>query len=143
RFLQMAAATPALGSNTGDLPVYRTVTQFKPESRPGMPGRYLGTVVRTHSEKSIDADSEKVDASTVREMLSRGMRELTGHAQERDSWAHFFAPSDVVGIKVNCSGAPGIMSTPEIVAGIVDNLVSVGIAPDKIHIYERFLDQLL
>ncbi len=142
RFLQMAAAAPALGSTGDDLPAYRIVTQFKPAAQPGMPGRYRGTVVRVHSEKSIDADSEKVDASVVREMLSRGMRELTGQAKERDSWTHFFSPSDVVGIKVNCSGAPGIMSTPEIVAGIVDNLVAVGVAPENIHIYERFLDQL-
>ena len=30
-------------------------------------------------------------------------------------------PSDVVGIKVNCSGAPGIMSSPVVVAEIVRN----------------------
>lgn len=137
----MAAAAPALGT-TADLPAYHVVTQFKPWAHPGMPGQHRGTVVRTHSEKAIDSDSEKVDAGVVREMLSRGMRELTGHARERDSWAQFFSPSDVVGIKVNCSGAPGIMSTPEIVAGIVDNLTALGIAPANIYIYERFPDQL-
>jgi uncharacterized protein (DUF362 family) len=137
------AAVPALASTGSDLPNYRVVTAYKPWEHPGMPGRYRGTVVRVHSEKSIDAESEKVDAATVREMLARGMHELTGHAKERDSWSHFFSSSDVVGIKVNCSGAPGIMSTPEIVAGIVDNLVAVGVPPPQIYIYERFLDQLL
>lgn len=141
-FLQMAAA-PVLASTANDLPSYRVVTEFKPARQPGMPGRYRGTVVQVHAEQSIDAESEKVEASTVREMLARGMRELTGQATERDAWSHFFSVSDIVGIKVNCSGAPGIMSTPEIVAGIVDNLVAVGIPPPQIYIYERFLDQLL
>lgn len=141
-FLQMAAL-PAFSSTINNGPVYRVVTAFKPAGQPGMPGRYRGSVVRVHSDKSIDAESEKVDGAAVREMLARGMRELTGHSKERDSWAHFFNSSDVVGIKVNCSGAPGIMSTPEIVAGIVENLVALGVPTSNIYIYERFLDQLL
>ena len=51
-------------------------------------------------------------------------------------------PADVVGIKVNCSGAPGIMSTPEVVAEIVRNLMAVGIPAKQIWIYERFPDQM-
>jgi hypothetical protein len=35
------------------------------------------------------------------------------------------------------------MSSPEVVGGIVANLIKVGIKPDQIYIYERFLDQLL
>jgi len=67
---------------------------------------------------------------------------LTGDADVRDSWARFIAPSDVVGIKVNCSGAPGIMSTPEVVAEIARNVVAVGVKPDQIWIYERFQEQV-
>src|SRR5580692_7384821 len=75
-------------------------------------------------------------------MMSRGMQALTGQADVRDAWARFIAPSDVVGIKVNCSGAPGIMASPVVVAEIVRNLVAVGVKPDAIWIYERFEDQL-
>ncbi len=107
-----------------------------------MPGQYPGSAIRTHSEKAIDAYTGKVDAPTVREMLSQGMRALTAQKDSRDAWASFFTPSDVVGIKVNCSGAPGVMSTPEVVAGIVENLISVGVKPAQIWIYERFPDQL-
>jgi len=35
------------------------------------------------------------------------------------------------------------MSSPEVVGGIVGNLIKVGLKPDQIYIYERFLDQLL
>jgi hypothetical protein len=83
-----------------------------------------------------------VDVPTLREMVAQGMRWLTGHADARDSWAHFFTASDVVGIKVNCSGAPGIMSTPELVAEIIRNLTALGIEPDRIYVYERFQNQM-
>jgi hypothetical protein len=75
-------------------------------------------------------------------MLARGMCSLTGAKKERDAWAHFFDAKDVVGIKVNCSGAPKIFSATEVVGGIVRNLVALGIPAGNIYIYERFPDQL-
>jgi len=143
-FLQAAAAAPvALAAELHqDLPKYRVVSRFQPSAHPGMPGPYPGRVARVHAEKSIEAQSEKVDVPTVREMISRGMRALTGDRDARDSWARFFTASDVVGIKLNCSGAPGIMSTPEVVAEIVRNLGVVGVKPEQIWLYERFPDQV-
>src|SRR2546426_392064 len=97
-FLQAAAVGPAAlaapmafaAELHQDLPSYRIVSRFQPSAQPGMPGLYPGTVARVHAEKSIDPQSEKVDAPTVREMISRGMRALTGDADARDSWARFF-----------------------------------------------------
>jgi uncharacterized protein (DUF362 family) len=142
--LQTAAAAPvALAASLHeDLPKYRVASRFQPSAHPGMPGLYPGKVARVHAEKSIDSSSEKVDVPTVREMISQGMRALTGDADPRDSWARLFAPADVVGIKVNCSGAPGIMSTPEVVAEIVRDLGIVGVKPEQIWIYERFQNQV-
>jgi uncharacterized protein (DUF362 family) len=139
-FMQLAA-TPALLA-TSDIPAYRVVSGYAPASKPGIPGPHRGVVARIHSEASIDVPTENVDAAVVRKMLSTGMQTLTGAKNARDAWARFFSPSDVVGIKVNCSGAPKVMSTPEVVAGIVENLVGVGLKPGQIFIYERFLDQL-
>ena len=50
--------------------------------------------------------TEKVDVPTVQSMIARGMTTLTGDNDPRDSWARFFNAQDVVGIKINCSGAP-------------------------------------
>src|SRR4030081_2884277 len=100
-FLQIAAV-PAIASATETQPTYRQVTQFKPSGTPGMPGPFRGHVVRLHAEKSIDAASEKADAAIVRQMVSQGMRALTGASDDRAAWARFFTPQDVVGIKVNC-----------------------------------------
>src|SRR5437868_15291521 len=107
-----------------------------------MPGPFPGKAVRVHSEKSVDTAKHKIDAPSVREMMSRGMCSLTGAKNQRDAWASFFDSNDVVGIKVNCSGAPNIFSSSEIVSGIVGNLTALGIPVRNIYIYERFPDQL-
>jgi hypothetical protein len=138
----IGAAAAACARGAGSTPDYRVVTRFKPGVHPGMPGPYPGKVIRLHAPGSIDSESERVNAAVVREMIARGMRSLTGAATNREAWSRFFHPRDVVGIKVNCSGAPHIMSTPEVVSTIVDNLVALGISAGNIYIYERFLGQL-
>lgn len=140
--MQVAAATPLLGGPVED-PKYKVVTPFKPSPNPGMPGPYPGQVVRVHSEKSLDVPSDQVDRAVVKEMLATGMKALTGDSNESDSWRRFISPSDVVGIKVNCSGAPRICSAPEIVGGIAENLVKIGVLPSNIYVYERFENQLV
>ncbi len=139
-----AAAAPALGAAalSADLPKYRTVSRFKPVPQSGMPGRYAGSVVRVRSENAIDTATEKIHVPAIRDMISQGMRGLTGMNDERDAWRSFFDPSDVVGIKVNCSGAPEVMSSPEVVAEIVRNLITVGVPAKNIWVYERFPDQM-
>lgn len=141
-FLHFAAAATAQASLTAGAPAYKVVTRFTPSPEPGMPGPYAGQVVRIHCARSIDPASERVDAPAVREMVSRGMRSLTGAKTERDAWARLFDARDVVGIKVNCSGAPQIMSAPEVVSAIVANLMALGIPEKNLYIYERFPDQL-
>ncbi len=139
-----AAATSLFGKIPAEqLPSYRIVTRFKPSPHPGMPGPYEGQVVRVHSNASIDARSAVVNQEIVAKMLSSGMRALTGDKRDEDCWSRFISPHDVVGIKVNCSGAPHVMSSPEIVGAIVKNLTVIGVPPGHIWIYERFEGQLL
>jgi uncharacterized protein (DUF362 family) len=140
-FLQLAAAAPLLASKPA-LPTYRVTTKFTAAPQPGMPGQFPGEVVRVSCDRSIDVQTEHVDSSAIRSMLSAGMRALTGASTDRDAWSRFITPDDVVGIKVNCSGAPEVMSTPEIVGGVVGNLVDLGVPAKNIYIYERFPDQL-
>ena len=142
-FLQYAAAGAAAGAEISrDLPKYRVVSPYKPADKPGMPGPYPGQVVALHSDRSIDEASEKVDVGVVREMMDRGMRELTGASTVEDAWRRFINADDVVGIKLNCSGSPNIKSSPEIVAEIVRNVLAMGVKPEKIYLYERFKNQV-
>src|SRR6185436_676154 len=143
-FLSAMATGPALAAlQPRPVPKYRIVTSHKPTARPGVPGAYPGRVVTVHSPGSIDEASEKVDVPTVQQMIAHGMTTLTGDKDARDSWARFFNAQDFVGIKINCSGAPGAMSMPEVVADIVKNLTTVGVKPANIVIHERGGGQIL
>ncbi len=138
-FLQLSATAPAALANViGDVPQYKIVSKYRPEPHKGFPAN----VVSVHSAKSIDEATEKPDAQVVQQMIARGMTALTGEKRPEAAWKRFFTPSDVVGIKVNCSGAPKIMSNPVVVADIVRNLLATGVKAEQIHIYERFPDQL-
>jgi uncharacterized protein (DUF362 family) len=143
-FLAAMAAVPALSAldTPRPIPKYRIVTKYKPAPQPGMPGRYPGRVVTVHSPKCIDEATEQVDVPAVRTMIDRGMTALTGDKDARDSWARFFTPDDVVGIKINASGAPGAMSMPDVVAEIVRNLMTVGVKPANIVVHERLDGQI-
>jgi uncharacterized protein (DUF362 family) len=140
-FLQLAAATP-MGARYAGLPAYRTLTPYKAVANQGMPGPYLGQAIRAHSEEAVDVGANRVDAATVKLMLSAGICGLTGRTNDTDAWAHFFVPSDVVGIKVNCSGAPAINSNPELVGSIAEGLVNCGVKPENVYIYDRFENQM-
>ena len=143
-FFAAVAAVPALGGlQARATPDYRVVTKYPPSAQPGMPGPYPGRVITVHAPGCIDEASEKVDVPTVREMIARGMTLLTGDKDPRDSWARFFDGQDVVGIKINASGAPGAMSMPDVVAEIARNLIAVGVKATNIVIHERGGGQIL
>ena len=141
--MQLLAAAPlALDNPPLALPKYRVVSPYAAVRTPGMPGPYPGKVISARSPKCIDESTGKVDAAIVCDMMSRGMCELTGRSQPLDAWKSFFVPEDIVGIKVNCGGRPDVVSSPEIVVEIIRNLQAVGVNPEQIIIYERFLSQL-
>jgi hypothetical protein len=94
------------------VPKYHIVTSYKRVQNGGMPGKYPAEAVRVHSDAAIDTAANRVDGAVVRKMLAAGMLKLTGASDERDAWSQFISPQDVVGIKVNCSGAPEINSNP-------------------------------
>ncbi len=134
----LAATVPSI-----ELPKYRIVSSYKPSGGLGMPGPYPGKVVTTRSSRSINPETEVVDITVVREMMQRAMTELTGDKDVRDSWRRFIDPSDVVGIKLNCSGAPQICSHPFVIGEIVRNLIeNVGVKASNVWLYERFQDQV-
>ena len=134
---------PALAAATAENdPKYRVSSKYTAAGEFGMPGPYPGRVVGVHAEKSIDPSTRRVDRPVVREMLSRAMCTLTGTKSSQEAWRRFFKPEDVVGIKLNCSGAPDVCSNPEVVAEIVENLTAIGVQPRNIYLYERFENQI-
>ena len=124
------------------LPQYRVQSSYKAAAMPGMPGPFPGQVVNVHAAKSIDPATDTVDPVVVAEMMKQGMLALTGEKDYRAAWRRFINPKDVVGIKLNCSGAPKICSNPVVVAEIAKQLIATGVPAKNITCYERFQDQV-
>jgi uncharacterized protein (DUF362 family) len=102
----------------------------------GMPGLFPGRVIEISEPKAIVGN--RVSQPIVRRLLERAMTELTGEKSVRDAWAKFIDPKDIVGIKINPSGAPACCSSPEIIREIIDAVRSVGVAPRNIVVYDRY-----
>ena len=101
-----------------------------------MPGLFPGRVVEIHDSRAIVTNH--VSPDIVHRMLEQGMNELTGERSLRDAWAQFIQPTDVVGIKINPSGAPACSSSPEVVREIVLALRTLGVPPQNIVVWDRY-----
>ncbi len=101
-----------------------------------MPGLYPGRVVEVADSRSIVGN--RVSQPVVHDMLERGLKELTGEISALAAYAKFIEPKDVVGIKINPSGAPACCSSPELVREIIEGVRSVGVPLRNIVVYDRF-----
>ena len=106
----------------------------------GMPGLYPGRVVELHDARSIVGN--RVSQPVIRGMLEQGLRELTGEKTAPAAWAKFVEPHDVVGVKINPSGAPACCSSPELVREIIRGVQSAGVPTQNIVVYDRFGDEM-
>lgn len=107
----------------------------------GIPGPYRGRVVGIQHSGSIL--SGRYQREPVRDMMRRGMMELTGAPAWQDAWRVFFEPADVVGIKVNPVGQPYIISAPEVFLEIVEGLRAAGVKTGNIIAYDRYKREFL
>ncbi len=105
----------------------------------GIPGPFPGRVIDVHHPGSVV--ERQVQQGPVRDMVKRGMAELTGAPGDVDAWRRFFEPGDVVGIKVNPVGAPRAISSHELVHEVVAGLKSAGVKPRDIIVFDRYRRQ--
>src|SRR5437764_14833849 len=143
-FLHVPLAGAAFAVPKADTPNYHCVTAYKSAgAQTGMPGPYPGRLATVHSPRCINEQTRESNREIVREMIDRGLTTLTGDKTAADAWRRLFNAKDVVGIKVNCSGAPKVCSDPNVVGEIARNLVATGVKPSNIFVYERFPEQLV
>lgn len=106
------------------------------EQKPGLPGPYRGRVVSVSHSASVA--NRQFNREAVRDMLRRGMMDLTGAPSWQDAWRVFFQKGDVVGLKLNPVGQPYIISSPETVQEIVECLKACDIKLTDIIAYDRY-----
>jgi hypothetical protein len=90
---------------------------------------------------SAAADDMLADMSynpvAVHRAFAAGLTELTGERSLERAWASLVSPDDVVGIKINCLGAPKISSSLVSIEETVAGLKSAGVKENNIIIWDR------
>jgi len=101
-------------------PKSRVVSVFHPQATIGGSGR----------------DNCHLRAEVVSGMVERGVRAFTQKKSSQEAWQQIIPdPTKKVAIKVNCQ-IEGIYTKSAVVQPIVDGLLSVGVPPDHIFIYD-------
>ena len=80
---------------------------------------------------------ERYNPEAVHRAFTAGLKEMTGENSLEKAWASMFSPDDVVGVKINCLGAPKISSSLETIHETVAGLKSAGIKENNIIIWDR------
>ena len=106
-----------------------------PKGKHALPGPFPGKVVEVKDARSLVDD--RFDPTVIDQMFERGIRTLTGKDMTQ-SFAMFFEPGDVVGIKVNPVGPPLINTRPELADAMIKWLVDNKVPKNNIVIWDRF-----
>lgn len=131
-FLQklLAAAGLAAGSK---LPLPASTHSAPPPFAP-VPNRGRVAAVK---EARVFRGRRELDGEVVKEMLNRGLVKLTQQPDPAAAWASLFRPGERVGLKVNCIAGRGISTSVELTEAIVAGLISAGVQPEDIVIWDR------
>ena len=106
-----------------------------------MPGPWPGRVVTAEHPRSIVSDAYQREP--VRDMMRRGMSELTGAPGWVDAWRVLFEKGDVVGIKVGGVGGPKLSSDAIVLNEIIAGLGEAGVSPRDVIVFNRYREEML
>lgn len=95
-----------------------------------------------HAKVVIVQDPNATDAFQPREprirlMADRGITALTGKDKAADAWLSLISTQDVVGIKVFSEPGPNSGTRPAVVAAVIQELLSAGLPPKQIVIWDK------
>lgn len=110
----------------------------EPFSAPGTAPR--ARVVIVQDSNATEAFQPRPDR--IRAMVATGLTNLTGKATVPDAWRSLVSTQDVIGIKV--FSAPGAKSgtRPAVVRALIEGLLSAGIPPRNIVIWDKQISDL-
>jgi hypothetical protein len=110
-------------------------------SRPGMPGPFPGRVVAVEHPGSIISNTYQ--AEPVRQMMRKGISELTGAPSWVDGWRTLFEKGDVVGIKVSPVGGRNLSSDALVLHEILAGLKDAGVPSGDILVFNRYREETI
>ena len=90
---------------------------------------------------SVAADDMLADLdynpAAVHRAFEAGLKELTGEKTLAGAWSSLVSPDDVVGIKINCIGAPRISSSLASINETIAGLKGAGVKDNAIVVWDR------
>ncbi len=110
-------------------------------TKPGMPGPFPGRVVAVEHPGSIVSNTYQ--AEPVRQMMQKGIRELTGAPSWIDGWRTLFEQGDVVGIKVSPVGGKNLSSDALVLHEILAGLKESGVPSKDILVFNRYREETI
>ncbi len=81
--------------------------------------------------------SEQYNPDAVHRAFTSGLKELTGENSLENAWSSIISPDDVVGIKINCLGAPKVSSSMVSIRETIAGLKSAGVKENNIIVWDR------
>jgi hypothetical protein len=109
-------------------------------SRPGMPGPFPGRVVAVEHPGSIISNTYQ--AEPVRQMMRKGIAELTAAPSWIDGWRTLFEKGDVVGIKVSPVGGKNLCSDALVLQEILAGLKEAGVPSKDVLVFSRYHEEI-
>jgi uncharacterized protein (DUF362 family) len=94
-------------------------------------------------DTSVVSGEGQINVPTLDKMLNRCIAKVTGESNPVNGWKKLFKPDDVVGIKVNCLFGKGVATRPEVADAIARGLMSAGVKPGNIIIWDRSTGDLI
>lgn len=89
-----------------------------------------------------EARGGRFEAEIIRRMVDGLVMHAARQPDIAAAWRVFVRPEDRVGIKVSASGAPVSSTHPAVIAAVAEGLVTAGVAPERVVIWDRKWDDL-
>jgi hypothetical protein len=121
----------AFGCSAAAAAFGQSITNANDTTAPPAPSR----VVIVHDREATEAFVPRADK--VRQMVRRGLANLTAKASAVDAWRSLVSPKDVVGIKVFTSPSGDAGTRVAVVEAVVEGLLQARLAPTNIIIWDR------
>jgi len=119
----------------------RTTFSFAGDAQTMTPKNGKAIVVIAKRPEVYSASGE-LSSPIVKQMLDAGIIKVTGISDVNKAWLSIFKPEETIGIKVNAVGGRSICAHHEVAYAVANSLVSVGIKPYRIIIWDRLTEEL-
>ncbi len=128
-FIKRTAAT---GASLSLLPASTELLAQSDENA----GSAKSRVVEVHAP-GVMINPRTADDDRVREMIEKGIMELTGKKTLKEAWACFVEPDDVVGLKPNGAGQRIMGTHRAILETVADGVRLAGVPDENILLWEQ------